>query len=76
MRGDCRRFTTRPGGRQDYFTEVPYDPDSESCREFLVQYTPTEEDIRVHAYYLWRADGSPQGFERDYWLRAETELRH
>ncbi len=33
-----------------------------------------ENDIRARAYALWERDGSPEGQDYDYWLRAEREL--
>lgn len=33
-----------------------------------------EEQIRTRAYYLWEADGCPQGRDWEYWMRAKTEL--
>ena len=37
---------------------------------------PTEriDEIRERAYCLWQADGSPEGRDMDYWLRAEQDL--
>lgn len=37
---------------------------------------PTEriDEIRERAYCLWQADGSPDGRDMDYWLRAERDL--
>ena len=37
---------------------------------------PTEriDRIRERAYSLWQADGSPEGRDMDYWLRAERDL--
>ncbi len=35
---------------------------------------PTEEQIRTRAYYLWEADGRPQGRDWDYWMKAKSEL--
>ena len=37
---------------------------------------PTERNrqIRERAFCLWEADGSPEGREMDYWLRAEQDL--
>jgi len=29
-----------------------------------------EERIRVRAYYLWQADGCPEGRDQDFWERA------
>ena len=36
--------------------------------------TPTEEQIRTRAYYLWEADGKPAGRDWDYWMKAQQEL--
>lgn len=30
--------------------------------------------IRWRAHALWRADGCPQGRDREYWERAELEI--
>lgn len=34
----------------------------------------TEEQIRTRAYYLWEAEGCPQGRDWEYWLKAKQEL--
>ncbi|OHC74699.1 MAG: hypothetical protein A3G18_06945 [Rhodospirillales bacterium RIFCSPLOWO2_12_FULL_58_28] len=34
-----------------------------------------DEKIRYRAYTLWEADGSPEGREMDYWLKAENEIK-
>ena len=36
--------------------------------------TDRNREIRERAYSLWEADGSPEGKEWDYWLRAEQDL--
>lgn len=33
----------------------------------------TEEQIRTRAYYLWEADGCPQGRDSEYWMKAQQE---
>ena len=33
-----------------------------------------EEAIREHAYYLWLADGQPEGKADSYWLNAQREI--
>jgi Protein of unknown function (DUF2934) len=35
---------------------------------------PTEEEIRVRAYLLWRAAGEPDGKMDRCWYQAESEL--
>lgn len=37
---------------------------------------PTDEQIRTRAYFLWEADGCPQGRDWHYWLKAKEELQH
>jgi hypothetical protein len=37
--------------------------------------TPSEEKIRLHAYYRWDAAGRPGGDGVKFWLEAEQELR-
>jgi Protein of unknown function (DUF2934) len=35
--------------------------------------TPEHENrIRERAYYLWEADGRPEGREQEYWEQAEA----
>ena len=34
----------------------------------------TDEQIRTRAYYLWEADGRPNGRDWEYWHRAQQEL--
>jgi hypothetical protein len=31
--------------------------------------------IRSRAYEFWQAEGEKPGFELDYWLKAEAEIR-
>jgi hypothetical protein len=33
-----------------------------------------EERVRVLAHALWEHDGSPEGQDADYWLRAEKMI--
>ena len=39
-----------------------------------MQSTPTEESIRERAYYLWEADGRPEGLDEHYWHLASSQL--
>ncbi|MGA7778359.1 MAG: DUF2934 domain-containing protein [Paraburkholderia sp.] len=34
----------------------------------------TEEQIRTLAFYLWEADGSPEGRAEEYWEKAQRQL--
>ncbi|MGF6768733.1 hypothetical protein P3T18_001203 [Paraburkholderia sp. GAS199] len=35
----------------------------------------SESDIRSRAYELWRAAGSPEGQDEDFWHEARTKLK-
>ncbi|MCE4574996.1 DUF2934 domain-containing protein [Caballeronia sp. CLC5] len=39
-----------------------------------MQSTTTEESIRERAYYLWEADGRPEGRDEHYWHLASSQL--
>jgi hypothetical protein len=36
----------------------------------------TDEQIRTRAYYIWEAEGRPQGRDWEYWLKAKEELEN
>jgi hypothetical protein len=33
-----------------------------------------EEEVRLTAYFLWEADGRPEGQEKHYWWRALEKI--
>ncbi len=35
----------------------------------------TEDEIRYRAFALWQARGRPEGYEAEFWLQAERELK-
>jgi len=35
----------------------------------------THEEIALCAYYIWEAEGRPEGRAIDHWLQAELQLR-
>ena len=35
----------------------------------------TEDEIRHRAFALWEARGRPEGYEAEFWLQAERELK-
>ncbi|MEC5409360.1 DUF2934 domain-containing protein [Paraburkholderia sp. MPAMCS5] len=37
---------------------------------------PSEESIRRRAYFLWEADGRPEGRDEHYWHLASSQLGH
>ncbi|WP_061167422.1 DUF2934 domain-containing protein [Caballeronia hypogeia] len=39
-----------------------------------MQSTLTDESIRERAYYLWEADGRPEGRDQHYWHLASSQL--
>ncbi|MEX5727062.1 sRNA-binding protein [Rhodovulum iodosum] len=40
----------------------------------MTQATPTEDQIRTAAYYLWLEEGRPEGKADDHWARARAQL--
>jgi hypothetical protein len=38
--------------------------------------TPSPDEVRVRAYFLWQAAGWPPGDGVGFWLAAEWELRY
>jgi hypothetical protein len=34
----------------------------------------TEEEIRVRAYYLWEANGRPEGRDLEFWASAQQSM--
>ena len=38
------------------------------------QTNPTEDEIRVRAYLIWKREGCPQGKAAEHWLQAKAEL--
>ncbi|MHC2018938.1 DUF2934 domain-containing protein [Methylobacterium sp. CM6247] len=36
---------------------------------------PTEAEIRGRALELWETRGRPEGYEEEFWLQAERQLR-
>lgn len=35
---------------------------------------PSQTEIAVCAFFIWEAEGRPQGREREHWLQAEMQL--
>ncbi|HEY3776784.1 MAG TPA: DUF2934 domain-containing protein [Rhizomicrobium sp.] len=35
----------------------------------------SDYDIRIRSYLLWEAAGRPQGRDREFWFRAESDLQ-
>jgi hypothetical protein len=35
----------------------------------------TEDEIRRRAFALWEERGRPEGYESEFWLQAERELK-
>ncbi|HEV2453738.1 MAG TPA: DUF2934 domain-containing protein [Verrucomicrobiae bacterium] len=39
-----------------------------------INFTPSPDEVARRAYFTYVNQGSPQGFEVQHWLQAETEL--
>lgn len=35
---------------------------------------PSDSEIAVCAFYIWEAEGRPEGRQREHWLQAEMQL--
>jgi len=35
----------------------------------------TEDQVRQRAFELWQQGGRPKGYEAEFWLQAERELK-
>ena len=35
---------------------------------------PTDSEIAVCAFFIWEAEGRPEGRGREHWLQAEMQL--
>lgn len=72
LRFDCYRHTQPTRGR-DEFVRVPYDPAIATC-EYFVSNLPSEEFIRMTAYYLWQRKGCPENQAEANWEEAFLSL--
>ena len=61
-----------PGG-QGSGLDLPVGPDDTGA---LAPDAITFEQIRERAYELWERNHRPEGFEIEFWLLAERELRN
>lgn len=68
LRDDCYRHTM-PTRARDSFGAMPYSFDSKSCDHFISN-IPSEDFIRVSAYYVWMVLGKPEGQSETIWLHA------
>lgn len=75
IKQNCYRFTLEVVGRQNFFTQIPYSSNTNSCKHFISN-LPSEEKIRIKAYQIWQQMGCPNGQSLEYWLQAEKELMY
>ncbi|MEA5260142.1 DUF2934 domain-containing protein [Arcicella aquatica] len=68
----CYRYTADIEGRQDFFPNLPFDFEQNTC-EFYWQDVQRFEQIKVRAYDLWLDERRPRGRALDHWLKAENE---
>jgi Protein of unknown function (DUF2934) len=57
-----------------YFFPIDFFLPIERATVMPVVLGPTEEEIRIRAYLLWRTAGEPCGRMDRFWYQAETEL--
>ncbi len=71
----CYRYRAVTEGRQDYFGAPPFDPATGDQLWDIAKLEPTDEEVRVRAYYLWVAAGRPEGGQSgDHWQAARSAL--
>ncbi|MBC8110778.1 MAG: DUF2934 domain-containing protein [Verrucomicrobia bacterium] len=68
----CYRFLAEILGRQDFFGQLPYNFDTNSC-EYFWENRPDKGEIRLRAYQIWQEKGCPEGKSTEIWLQAEKE---
>ncbi|MEO0933465.1 MAG: DUF2934 domain-containing protein [Cyanobacteria bacterium J06641_2] len=73
IKQNCYRFTLQVMGRQNFFTQIPYNSSTNSCKHFISN-LPREEKIRIKAYEIWQQMGCPSSQSLECWLKAEKEL--
>lgn len=72
VRQNCRRFTAKILGRQDFFAQAPYNFTTNSC-EYFIRNRADEAQIRLRAYEIWQKMGCPDGKSVEHWLQAEKD---
>ena len=72
LREDCYRYTQPSPGR-DAFATPPYNVTTGRCEHFYSN-IPSEEMIRLTAYYIWLRTGCPENCALQHWNEAYLSL--
>jgi hypothetical protein len=73
LQESCLRCTGKTYGRQDFFTQAPYDFTRAQC-DYYWDDRPSEEAVRQLAYQLWQNSGCLHNNDLQYWLQARRQL--
>ncbi|MGJ3246596.1 MAG: DUF2934 domain-containing protein [Elainellaceae cyanobacterium] len=67
---------SRPRANQDAKPSHPSQPHrTETVASSSLSNGASEETIRLQAYYLWEADGKPDGKADYYWRKAAEDVQ-
>jgi hypothetical protein len=66
--------TTKPAAPRTATPAATADKISLSSGRTPTRPTPSEDQIRARAYFLWEQAGRPEGDGAQFWLEAEKEL--
>jgi hypothetical protein len=69
LRNTCLRFTLEVFGRQSFMLS-PYNKQTQTCEHFK----DNLPQLQQMAYYLWIADGKPEGKNEEHWQQANQNL--
>ncbi len=69
----CYRFTLEVLGRHNFWTQAPYNSNTNSC-EYFISSPLNQDEIRLKAYEIWQKMGYPDDKSIECWLQAEKEL--
>ncbi len=70
IKSKCYRYTAEVFGRQDFFGSLPFDFAKNLCEHFL----ENTEQVKKQAYFIWLAQGKPEGQETAHWEEAEKAI--
>jgi Protein of unknown function (DUF2934) len=69
----CYRHNAEIEGRQDFFGNIPFDFNKNTCDSFWKD-AIVYEKIRSKAYQIWVANGRYFGNDLENWQKAEKEF--
>ncbi|MET0528409.1 MAG: DUF2934 domain-containing protein [Microvirga sp.] len=50
-------------------------PNSRTDKDMEPRVDNTEEQVRRRAFELWEEHGRPEGYDEEFWLQAERQLK-